>query len=461
MDRVLLVEPAFPIPSKSRNHRNFLPIGLIKLAALLRSQGASVRLVRGVPSSPEAQADLQEFDPQVLWMTTLFTYWADYVRDAVRTYRELLPKARIVLGGVYASLLPSQQVLEYTGCDDVRQGVVEDAEGLLPAYDLLEDYTGVALDYQIVHASRGCPRHCEFCGTWKLEPAFRPRSSIKDLVFKKGVVFYDNNLLMNPHIETILGELAELKSQNKISWCESQSGFDGRILLVRPHLAALLKKAGFRNPRIAWDHGMDERDSIRLQLDVLAQAGYMVSKEVYMFMVYNWDLSFEEMEAKRVTCWGWKVQISDCRYRPLDQLWDHYRGHRRQTPEDYHIHVSSGWADVTVKQFRRNVREQNICVRHGFPFYSRALETKRLVFSDSSKPRRLSSVEQQVAALSEAGADVWVPAATRHPKPLHDAPLFAEVAAASDVPALHRGEQQTANRRPSRVRSVPGTDPKG
>ena len=30
--KILLVEPAFPIPPKSKNHKDFLPIGLLKLA---------------------------------------------------------------------------------------------------------------------------------------------------------------------------------------------------------------------------------------------------------------------------------------------------------------------------------------------------------------------------------------------------------------------------------------------
>ena len=35
---VLLVEPNFPIPGKSRNHSNFLPIGLLKIASYLREK---------------------------------------------------------------------------------------------------------------------------------------------------------------------------------------------------------------------------------------------------------------------------------------------------------------------------------------------------------------------------------------------------------------------------------------
>ncbi|MBQ7928615.1 MAG: Fe-S oxidoreductase, partial [Methanobrevibacter sp.] len=43
---VLLVEPNFPIPAKSRNHKNFLPIGLLKIAAYLRTKDIDVRLIR-------------------------------------------------------------------------------------------------------------------------------------------------------------------------------------------------------------------------------------------------------------------------------------------------------------------------------------------------------------------------------------------------------------------------------
>ena len=43
---VLLVEPNFPIPNKSRNHSNFLPIGLLKIAAYLKRKSINVELIR-------------------------------------------------------------------------------------------------------------------------------------------------------------------------------------------------------------------------------------------------------------------------------------------------------------------------------------------------------------------------------------------------------------------------------
>ena len=43
---VLLVEPDFPIPNKSRNHSNFLPIGLLKIASYLRNKSINIKLIR-------------------------------------------------------------------------------------------------------------------------------------------------------------------------------------------------------------------------------------------------------------------------------------------------------------------------------------------------------------------------------------------------------------------------------
>ena len=44
--KVLLLEPNFPIPNKSRNHSNFLPIGLLKIAGYLRTKSIEVKLLR-------------------------------------------------------------------------------------------------------------------------------------------------------------------------------------------------------------------------------------------------------------------------------------------------------------------------------------------------------------------------------------------------------------------------------
>jgi len=411
--RILLVEPEFPIPPKSKNHHNFLPIGLLKIASYLRSKGNKVKLLRGIPK-PITKIYIENFNPQEVWITSLFTYWARYVKDAVRYYKRLFPDAKIVVGGIYASLMPDH-CKEYTECDEVRIGVIPEAEKCFPAYDLIRNVNPHPIDYQIIHTSRGCIRDCEFCGVQKIEPEFIPKRSIKSEIRKRKVVFYDNNFLANEYKEDILRELIDLKKEKKILWCESQSGFDGRVLKGKPYLGEMLKKAGFRDPRIAWDRRYDQYQEIKDQIDILVSGGYK-SKDIYIFMLYNWDIPFEEMERKRIKCWEWNVQIADCRYRPLDQTFDKYNPVKKdQTNGDYHIHTEAGWTDALVKQFRKNVRRQNICVRQGFRFYSPGFERKTVEKEVILSVKRVKIDDKQIRLLKRINANFWLPDKITYP----------------------------------------------
>jgi len=372
------------------------------------SQNTKVRLVRGCPTDFEVYNQIIEFKPNEVWITSLFTYWSRYVKDTVTYYRSILPNAKIIVGGIYASLM-AKHCQEYTGCDEVYTGVMEEAEKCIPAYDLVKNNNTNAIDYQIIHASRGCQRKCRFCGVWRIEPEFKPKRTIKNEIRCKKIVFYDNNFLYNPYIEGIIGELISLRGGRQIEWCESQSGFDGRILMEKPHLAKMLKQAGFRYPRIAWDWDFKDARSIRKQIDLLRDAGYQ-TKDIYVFMLYNWDLTFEEMERKRIKCWEWGVQIADCRYRPLNQPFDRYNPVLvGQTPDEYYIHLERGWNDTLVKQSRRNVRRQNICVRHNFPFYSKTFEHKNSGADIMHELKSTNNMDHKIELLTKSQVDYWFP----------------------------------------------------
>ena len=353
MRRVLLVEPDFPLASKSKNHSTFLPIGLLKIASYHRLMGDRVKLVRGF-------AKRTRFRPDEIKITSLFTYWSKNVHDAVEYYKDLYPDARVQVGGIYASLMPEHALS--SGCDDVHVGLYENgiAEEFEPAYDLVD------VDYQIVHASRGCFRRCNFCGTWKIEPDVTHKQTIVDEIKKKKIVFYDNNLIANPNIRDILQEISEFRFPNHSGVeCESQSGLDGRILVKEPDIAKHLKNARFKNPRIAWDGPYKQWHKIKDQVDILKEAGYK-PMDIYMFMLYNHDMSYQEMKAKLDACRRWGVRVIDCRFRPLDSTSDGYISYKKSQPEeDYYIH--DGWTDRRVRTFRRAVRRQNIAVMLKLP----------------------------------------------------------------------------------------------
>jgi len=420
--KILLVEPSFPIPPKSKNHKDFLPIGLLKIGAMYKAKEQRVKLIRGELTKKEISKLGEErwYVPDEIMITSLFTYWKKYVVNCVEHYHTLFPSVKITVGGIYASLMPGD-CKNISGVDDVWVGIHPEAEKYKPAYELIEE-NHHPLDYQIIHSSRGCPRRCDFCGTWKIEPTFVSKNTIKKEIIKEKIVFYDNNLLMNPHINNILDELIELKQSRKIKWCESQSGFDGRVLLKKPELAKKIKQAGFRSPRIAWDGSFEEANSVKKQIDILLKAGYH-RKQIFVFMIYNWNIGFTEMENKRIKCFNWDVQIADCRNRPLDKTKDNYnpRAYKKgQTEKDYHIHKEAGWTDSLVRQFRKNIRRQNITVRQGFEFYSKDLERmtipKEKIIRIMKHIEKLRTKKDKKIFLKKMEIDYWFPDEVTYPK---------------------------------------------
>ena len=357
--KILLVQPEFPIPNKRKVHHNFFPIGLLKIGSFLKKdRDCEVELTL---ENKEAK-----FIPDEIWITSLFTYWSSYVHESIEFYRNMYPGAKILLGGIYATLMGEDISLTDV---IVQRGIYDPAEIYYQKNGIDETILGEPIDFQILHATRGCFRRCMFCGTWKIEPKEYDIINIEDRIDKNHVIFYDNNILKRNDLSDFLDRLSKKRVNGKSVKYESQSGFDGRIM--EKDVADKLKKANFVNIRIAWDGVEADYPSIKDHVDLLVNAGYN-QKDISVFMLFNWNIGPDEMEKKRMRCWDLGVQISDCRFRPLNQLEDHYSTRLRQNGSHYYIH--KGWSDDTVKRFRRNIRKHNICVRHDRFFYSTKLE---------------------------------------------------------------------------------------
>lgn len=369
----LLVQPNFPIPHKSRNHKQHIPIGLLKISSFLKSKDIETKLIYF------EKEDEEDFSPDIIFITSVFTYWSKYVIDCSLFYKEKYPNVPIVIGGVYASLMPEHCQKE-SKCNYIIKGPICEVEKFLPDYDLID------IDFQIIHTTRGCPRRCKFCGAYDIEPEWSSKYSIKNEVSKKKIIFYDNNLLANDYIEFILDELIELRREKKINYVESQSGVDGRILRKKPFLAFKMFKAGFQNVKIAWDGRYDTYEEVEKQIAILNQAGFK-NNTLSIFMIYNTEIPYEEIERKRMKCAEWGVQIIGCRYIPLNQTFDNYNPYKKdQTSEDYYI--SEGWNDMKNKQVKRNFRKHNVAVRFRLPFYSKILMNQKNGFKISKEEGR-------------------------------------------------------------------------
>ena len=322
---VSLVEPNWNYNVRAKKwkeymNERYLPIGLLKLGSLYRKKGHTVELVRG-----DALASIK---PDLVLITTLFTYWWQPVWECVRKYKKFFPNARVIVGGIYASIMPEH--CKQSGCDEVHIGLVQEAEELIPAYDLIPSSV-----FCVIHASRGCIRKCEFCYAHKLESKFKPKQSIKHEIVKSNVSFLDNNLLGNPYIENILKEL--IKKKVKSSYC--LSGVDAAF--VTKEIANLMFEANFRDIRISFDRA-DEEMACEGAIGYLEEAGYQ-SKEIGVFVLYNFEDLFEEVEKRRILIREWGAHVIKQRYIPIPSLTQ--------------IYLHPKWTEEECEQLALNCRE--------------------------------------------------------------------------------------------------------
>lgn len=388
--KVLLIQPEFPIPCKRKIHHDYFPIGLLKIGTYLKEvNGCEVQLLLENKES--------NFIPDEIWITSLFTYWSSYVYESINYFKNLYPGVPIYLGGIFATLMADD--IHLTGVT-IQKGLYLPAEKYSHTHPIDETLLEEHVDFQIMHSTRGCFRKCAFCGTWKIETEETYNSNVPNMINKNHVIFYDNNILKRPDIEDFLSRLSKVRVNGKRVVYESQSGFDGRI--CDQDIAKRLHDANFVNVRIAWDGSLDEFPSISDQINALCSAGY-ARKDLFVFMLYNWNLPPEELEKKRQKCWELGVQIADCRFRPLNQLYDNYSTRMVQNSNDYYIHPN--WSDETIKDFRRNVRRHNICVRHGLVFYSKDCERKKVSKEESMKMRNLKDKN----SIKAEYPDSWFP----------------------------------------------------
>jgi len=288
---VLLVEP--------RYYTQHPPLGLLKLAAYHRQLGDTVELVRngwGFVCKP----------PHLIYVTSLFTYAWKPVHEAVRFYRVAFPKVPIILGGIYATLMPEHA--ELSGADEVRTGLVEEVEDLLPDYSLVPECKA-----SVLFASRGCIRRCPFCAVPMMEPVLKARTSIASLICPGHgkVILWDNNFLGTPYWRDVVGELKELNLR-----LDFNQGLDAR--LITEEVARHLRGLRIYPIRMAYDVPQ-ERRAVARAIGTLELVGFH-KRDMIVYTLYNFRESPDEFLDRLRDLLEWGVVAYPMRFEPLDSL---------------------------------------------------------------------------------------------------------------------------------------------
>ena len=263
---ILLVEPDY--------YTRYPPLGLMKLASYHRSRGNHVKLVRGTNNDVG-------FNPDIIEITSLFTYAWNPVHKAIKFYHKLYPNSRIGVGGIYASLMPDHIKSSYPFVN-VHVGLHDAAERYVPAYDILKDVEKWEnWNSSILFTSRGCIRKCPFCAVPQIEGEFR--STLQDIdnhihPDHKSVIFWDNNFFASPDWKHIVENLQHLGLK-----VDFNQGLDAR--LIDEEKAGMLADLKMPSIRMAYDF-IGEKKAISNAVNLLAESGIR-KRKILFYNLYN------------------------------------------------------------------------------------------------------------------------------------------------------------------------------
>jgi radical SAM superfamily enzyme YgiQ (UPF0313 family) len=214
--------------------------------------------------------------PDVILVTSGMTYWYPGVQETIQNLRKTYPETKIVLGGIYATLMPQHARL-HSGADAVMVGEFEKnivsyltgnrhqaGTEARPPKSELHEYPWPAWHltnekrYRVLLTSRGCPYRCTFCASDILnEQKFQQRkvehvlAELEKYYYEDHIehfVFYDDALLIHhkKHLQPFLEQVIERGIRVKF---HTPNGLNAREIDER--LAELMHISGFKTIRLS------------------------------------------------------------------------------------------------------------------------------------------------------------------------------------------------------------------
>jgi radical SAM superfamily enzyme YgiQ (UPF0313 family) len=287
---------------------------------------------------------VKEFgEPDFVLITTGMSYWYKGVEEITDFISKTFPGAEIILGGIYASLLPKHadslrgvsRVFRGNTISSLMNHLEIEING--DTSPLWEVYP--SLSYGVIRITEGCPYRCTYCAVHCLSSEFRPLSPdevLNTLNFFKGrgvrdIVFYDDALLFKRE-EILFPFLERIKALNFKFRFHTPNALHARF--IDRDTAIMLKKSGFETIFLGFETVNEERQmktggkvsNLHLEeaLSNLEEAGYERGKVTVYVMMGLPGQPAEEVEdsLRYVNRLGARVMLSEFSPVPGTGEWE-------------------------------------------------------------------------------------------------------------------------------------------
>lgn len=316
--RVILLEPNY--------RRKYMPLGLAKIASMVKSNGGEVFYQRVYTPLCE----------DAVCITSLFTYDSEKVINSIKRIKYLSSDVPIFVGGVYASLMPNHLL---KNCPNIQifQGYSQELDSYPADYTINWDLEQEWSNFSYLFTSRGCPNRCPYCAVSRLEPQLwiNDKWSNQIDLNKPFVMIFDNNLTSQPieHIENVCKFLKE--NNKKVVF---DNGFDCKYF-TSEHARLLSTVKYLRNGfRLAFDR-IEEDGQFQKAVEIAIKAG-ISSYSMMAYVLFNFHDSPKEANYRMSECLKHKIFPYPQQYIPLHSV------DRKST------HVGEKWTKNLLKCFR-------------------------------------------------------------------------------------------------------------
>lgn len=317
ISKMLLVEPKI----SKKYHTSYPPLGLLKLASYHKQKGNEIRFVRGFCDDG--------FEPNAIYITSLFTYAYEPVHDVISYYSQRYKKARVIVGGIYATLCPDHLKNTFGNRIEIYKGLVSEVEDIIPDYSLVPEWNA-----SILFSSRGCIRKCPFCSVPVLEPKFEAKKSVRHLIYPehKKVILWDNNILASFYWRAIFDEIEEMNLE-----VDFNQGLDAR--LINEEVALRLKRFKLPILRLAYDSNQI-RKPLEKAINLLKSVG-IKGRKILIYCLHNTKHDTPEDFLNRIKdILDWGVVAYPMRYEPLE-------------PKPKNTYVSPNWTKEQLEMIAK------------------------------------------------------------------------------------------------------------